>query len=390
MARRVRVALSGLGSVAQRGILPHLACADAQERIETVACCDVVPGRAEETARKFGWREAYQDFAELLRKADVEAVLLATPIPAHFPQTMAALAAGKDVYVQKAMTTTLAEADAVVEAAGRFRRTLVASPGQMLRPTFQYLQRLLRANAIGKLYWAFSDTSGGGHEHERFRTGDDVLSNVNPTWYYRAGGGPMYDMAVYPLHAITGILGPVKRVTAMSGIGLPHRQWKDERITVEMDDNTVLLLDFGDNVYATVGGHNSVSPPGMGFGRLWFSGSEGGIDSNGGTLDISCRSPLPAELLAGLEVIDDAPAGRPHRSGSIRGSVPGDMPHVSGEHLDIPERHVYADIMHLVDCIVEEREPIASGAHARHVVELIEKGYAAGKTGQAQELRTTF
>jgi predicted dehydrogenase len=288
------------------------------------------------------------------------------------------------------MTTTLAEADAVVEAADRFGRKLVASPGQMLRPTFQYLQRLLRSNAIGKLYWAFSDTSGGGHEYERFRTGDDVLSNVNPTWYYRPGGGPIYDMAVYPLHAITGILGPVKRVTGMSGIGLPYRQWKEERITVEMDDNTVLLLDFGDNVYATVGGHNSASPPGMGFGRLWFSGSEGGIDNMGGTLEISSRSPLAADLLAGLDLAGDTPGDRPRHSGSIRGSVPGELPHVSGEHLDIPERHVYADIMHLVDCIVEEREPIASGAHARHVVELIEKGYAAGKTGQVQELRTTF
>jgi len=63
---------------------------------------------------------------------------------------------------------------------------------------------------------------------------------------------------------------------------------------------------------------------------------------------------------------------------------------VSGAHLEIPERHVYADIMHLVDCIVENRDPVASGTHARHVVELIEKGYAASKTGQTQELRTTF
>jgi predicted dehydrogenase len=384
------VALSGLGSVSQRGILPHLACADAQERIETVACCDVVPGRAEATARKFGWREAYQDFDELLRKADVEAVLLATPIPAHFPQTMAALAAGKHVYVQKAMTTTLAEADAVVEAADRYGRKLVASPGQMLRPTYQYLQRLLRANVIGKLYWAFSDTSGGGHEHERFRTGDDVLSNVNPTWYYRPGGGPIYDMAVYPLHAITGILGPVKRVTGMSGIGLPYRQWKDERIKVEMDDNTVLLLDFGENVFAMLGGHNSVAPPGMGFGRLWFSGSDGGIDAGEGALEITSRSPLPADLLAGLTLLDDAAPGRTPRPGLIRGRVPGELPHVSGAHLEIPERHVYADIMHLVDCIVENRDPVASGTHARHVVELIEKGYAASKTGQTQELRTTF
>jgi predicted dehydrogenase len=386
----LKIAISGLGSVSQRGILPHLACDDAREHVETVACCDVVPGRAAETARKFGWREAYDDFGEMLRRADVEAVLLATPIPAHHGQTMAALAAGKHVYVQKAMTTSLAEADEVVEAADRHNLKLVASPGQMLRPTFQYVKRLLQADVIGKLYWAFSDTSGGGHEHERFRGGDDVLSNVNPTWYYRPGGGPVYDMAVYPLHAITGILGPVRRVTGMSGIGLPFRQWKDERITVEMDDNTVLLLDFGDSVYATIGGHNSVAPPGVGFGRLWFSGSEGGIETTEGGLAIASRSPLPADLRADLTVADEGPSGAASRSGAIHGRVAGDLPHVVGKHLEIPERHVYADIMHLVDCIREDREPVPSAAHARHVVELIEKGYAAGKTGRTQELRTTF
>ena len=59
---RVKAALAGLGSVSQRGILPQLACADAQERVDTIACVHPVPGRAEETARKFGWREAYTDY----------------------------------------------------------------------------------------------------------------------------------------------------------------------------------------------------------------------------------------------------------------------------------------------------------------------------------------
>ncbi|GAB4185439.1 MAG: hypothetical protein Fur005_47890 [Roseiflexaceae bacterium] len=45
----------------------------------------------------------------------------------------------------------------------------------------------------------------------------DVLSNVDPSWYFRKpGGGPLYDMTVYSLHGLTGVLGPAKRVTAMS------------------------------------------------------------------------------------------------------------------------------------------------------------------------------
>ena len=166
MARKVKVALAGLGSVSQRGILPHLAQDDAREKMELVACCDVVADRAKETARVFGWRESYGDYDEMLARADVEAVLIATPIPAHYEQTMKALNAGKHVYVQKTMTTTLAEANDVVDLAARKGLKLVASPGQMLRPLNQQIKRLLKEGVIGKVYWAFTTNAGGGHEFE--------------------------------------------------------------------------------------------------------------------------------------------------------------------------------------------------------------------------------
>src|SRR5438270_2777427 len=148
MPRKIKVALAGLGSVSQRGILPHLAQADAREKMELVACCDVVADRAKETARVFGWRESYDDYGEMLARADVEAVLIATPIPFHYDQTMKALRAGKHVYVQKTMTTTVAEATDVVELARKNGRKLVASPGQVLRPINQHVKRLIESNVI--------------------------------------------------------------------------------------------------------------------------------------------------------------------------------------------------------------------------------------------------
>jgi predicted dehydrogenase len=63
---------------------------------------------------------------------------------------------------------------------------------------------------------------------------------------------------------------------------------------------------------------------------------------------------------------------------------------VTPAHAVIPEPHVYSDIMHCVECIVEDRPPIASGEHAAHVVEIIEKGYIAARTGVTQTLESTF
>ena len=394
--RRVKVALVGLGSVSQRGILPHLACADAQARVETVACVDPVPGRAEETARRFGWREAYADYDEMLRRADVEAVLLATPIPLHAPQSQAALRAGKHVYVQKTMATTAADASAVVEEAERRGLRLVASPGQMLRPAMRLARDLVRAGVLGQPYWALSDASGGGHEGEAFRAGGDVLSDVNPAWYYAPGGGPMNDMAVYALHALTGVFGPARRVTGMSGIGVPVRHWKGQEIQVRMDDNTCLVVDFGDSVFAMVGGHNSSGPPSVGFARLMLSGSEGWIETaRDGAVEVGSRRPITPELAADLAAVLVGPDGEPLEPGAAargprRLRAQGGMPHVDGEHTRIQESHVYADIMHLVDCIVEDRAPEVTGAQACHVVEIIEKGYLAAATGAAQTLSTTF
>jgi predicted dehydrogenase len=66
------------------------------------------------------------------------------------------------------------------------------------------------------------------------------------------------------------------------------------------------------------------------------------------------------------------------------------MPFVFGPHLKLPERHVYSDIMHMVDCVLNNKEPAISAEHARHVIEIIELGYKAAVSGRTQELITTF
>jgi predicted dehydrogenase len=249
----------------------------------------------------------------------------------------------------------------------------------MLNRNTSRLRELIREGAIGKVYWAFSSNVGGGHEGEAFRSGDDVLSNVNPTWYYKKGGGPVYDMAVYNLHSLTGILGPVKRVSAMSGIGTPIRYFKGEAIDVEMDDNTVMLLDFGDNTFAVATGQNCAGAPTIGFGRMTFFGTQGTIDSGraiGGT-EVNAPKQLAGTL------------GFPGGMFKFNSDVP-DIPHVTGAHARIQEAHVYADIAHLAECIRENTEPVPTAEHARHVVEVIEAAYRAAETGQTQEIRSTL
>ena len=369
MAIPLKLGLAGCGSVSQRGLLPNLVQDDTGQWCELTAVMDPVPGRAEATADKFGAKLWFEDYDQLLA-SEIDAVVIASPIGVHYQQAMKAIAAGKHVHLNKTMTTTKAEADEVIAAAQQAGIKIVASPGNGHTPRIKRVKEILTSGEIGRVYWAETGTAGGGHEHEAFRSGDDVLSNVNPAWYYkRPGGGPMYDMAVYALHIITGILGPVKRVTGMSGIGLKERSFKDEQIPVDMDDNTHLVLDFGDNVYCLVYGSNSASSPARSFASSFISGSEGAI-----LLDHT-----------GLQVW-----GRQIPDGHRIENPPNDMPFVQGPHLELPERHVYSDIMHLVDCALYDKEPVVSAEHARHVIEIIELGYKAAETGQTQKLSTSF
>ena len=369
MSDVVRMGVVGAGSISVRGILPHLAQDDIQDRVRMTAVCDPVPGRAQAAAEKFGIPAAFENYEELLGSGDVDAVTLASPIGVHYEQGKLAVERGVHVHFNKTMTTTVDEADELIALAKQRGVKLVPSPGQMLRPLYQQIRRLVLDGALGTLTWAATGAAFGQyHEQESVRHGDDVLSNINPAWYFRRpGGGPLYDMTVYGLHTLTGILGPAKRVTAFSGVRIHQREFRGEMLPCDMDDNTLIILDFGDAFYAFVYGAAAGGLP-----NTWspvIFGTKGVINGdklNGQPIDYPGREMVEAE--GGLSV----------------------LPHVVGSHRSIGEAHVFEDIMQLVDWIREDKPTIVTAEHARHVIEIFDAAYRSARTGQAQELRTTF
>lgn len=359
MREPLGIGVVGAGAIGIRGALRHLSMPDVQDRVRLAAVCDPVPGRAEAAAVEYGVASSYERYEDLLADPAVEAVTLCSPIGLHFQQGMMAVAAGKHVHVNKTMTTTVDEADQLIARAREAGVCLVASPGMMLHPHNRRIRRRILEGALGRMVWAAAGAAiSDYHLKEEFRTGDGVLTNVDPSWYFRRpGGGPQYDVTVYSLHNLTGILGPARRVTALSGLVLPLREFRGAEIEADMDDSTLMLLDFGDAlfafVYGTVAG--SVS---RGF-QPNFYGTEGAIVG-------TCLGDEE------LKRTDDH------------------QPHVVGDHQGMPESHVFEDLMQLVDCARDGTEPVASPEHARHVIDIIESGYRAAETGRTQELRTTF
>ncbi len=359
MSSPIGMGVVGCGAIGMRGALSHLSQPDVQNRVRLAACCDPSPGRARAASEKFNVGAHYETFEELLADPHVDVVTLCTPIGMHFDQGMAALEAGKHVHFNKTMTTTVAEADQIIQKAAEKKLRVVASPGQMLHPHNRRIRKHILQGDLGTLVWAVAGVAiSDYHLKEEFRKGNDPLTNVDPSWYFRRpGGGPQYDVTVYALHALTGVLGPAKRITAMSGLVLPEREFQGRKIACDMDDSTVMLLDFGHAFFAFAYGTVAGSVT-RGFQPNIY-GSKGAIV---GTMFKDQE----------LKLADDH------------------QPHVTGPHVGLAESHVFEDLMQLVDWIRDGKPSIVSVEHARHVIDIIESGYRAAQTGCTQDLTTAF
>jgi len=373
----VRIGVVGVGALSLRGILPHLTQTDVRDRVQVQALCDPVQDRARASAALFGVQTVYASIEELLEDDAIDAVTLASPIGLHFEHCRLALEAGRHVHVNKTLCTTVAEADALIALANDKGLALVPSPGEILRPQLRRARELIDEGAIGQLSWAICGGSFGRYheDDEPERTGSPGGLTIDPSWYFRKpGGGPMYDITVYSLHQLTSVLGPARSVAALSGVLVPEREFQGRRIATDADDNTVLLLDFGGSRFAVVHG-TAAGGVSEQFGAAVYHGTGGTID---GVLRDGERFDYP-----GRAETDDAPVTDWEAQMRV-------LPHVTGPHREIPESHVFEDIMQLVGLVSDGTPTPVTPEHARHVIDIIESGYRAAETGETQVLETTF
>lgn len=158
----------------------------------------------------------------MLADPNVELVTLASPIGVHFEQGMKAIRAGKHVHFNKTMCLTAEEATEMIEEAEKYGVKLVSSPGQMTSPALRRMRKAILTGEIGIPSWTIGGSEGVLYWHcwQPNRDFGNGMEKIDPTWYFRLpAGGPIWDCTVYALHAMTGIYGPAKRVTAFPARG---------------------------------------------------------------------------------------------------------------------------------------------------------------------------
>ncbi len=124
--------------------------------------CDASEGLQEEFARRYPGARVTGDFDELLAADDVEAVVVATPVPTHYPLAKAALEAGKHVFVEKPPAMRGDEMEELVSLAEE--RGLVLMPGHLLlyHPAVQKLKDLVEDGELGDVLVVYGNRQNLG------------------------------------------------------------------------------------------------------------------------------------------------------------------------------------------------------------------------------------
>jgi predicted dehydrogenase len=158
---RINVGMIGVGGMGFAHLRDFVRQSDTDRDIQVVAVCDVYTKRKERAraAAKLQEKDAHHDYRDLLARSDIDAVLIATPDHWHARQAVDAIAAGKDVYVQKPMTYTIAEARAVADAARKHGRIVQVGSQGLSSPGTQKARELIAEGRIGEVLWAQATSS---------------------------------------------------------------------------------------------------------------------------------------------------------------------------------------------------------------------------------------
>jgi predicted dehydrogenase len=238
----MRVGIVGAGRISGQ----YSATLAGLPQLAVAAVADLDTDRAERLAGRHPGARAVT-LPELIAAADVDLVLNLTTPAQHADVALAALAAGKHVYGEKPLADTGAGGRAIVAAASDAGRRVACAPDTVLGTGVQTARTALDDGAIGTPHAATAFMTVPGHERW----------HPDPEFYYRAGGGPLFDMGPYYLTSLVHLLGPVRRVVGMSSRPRAERTIGDgpragATFAVEVDSHVTGILEHASGALTTM------------------------------------------------------------------------------------------------------------------------------------------
>lgn len=237
MSERVRVGIVGTGAISQ---VVHVPIFSEREDVELVAVADADKHKAEALSRRFKI-PLVLDADALIERSDLDAVVICTPNQLHEEMAIAALGAGKHVFVERPLAITSAGAARVVKAAEKSGTVLIAGMPHRFRPGVIALRDFIAGGELGEIYalrgsWMTRLMPGSRH-----------------TWRYdrAAGGGALVDLGVPALDLCMWLVG-YPRLKRVSCVTSPKSPAVEDAATLmaEAEGGLALSLEVSNRLYA--------------------------------------------------------------------------------------------------------------------------------------------
>jgi UDP-N-acetyl-2-amino-2-deoxyglucuronate dehydrogenase len=350
---KLKTAVIGCGKVA------HIHAEALREIPESdfVAVCGRDPAKAGAFAALYGLKP-YTSVAEMVG-AGVEAVVVATPHPAHASVTTAALRAGAHAIVEKPLASSLEDCDAMIGAARTGGKTLaMISQRRLYAPT----RRVRDAIDAGKLGRPILGTvTMLGWRDERYYRSDPWRGR----WDLE-GGGVLVNQAPHQVDLLQWFMGDVAELYgAWANLNHP---------TIEVEDTSIAVLRFRSGALGNVVVSNSQNP--ALFGKVWVHGANGatvGVQTDGGAM-----------FVAGMSSVAEPPVNDvwtiPGEEAMLARWQEEDAAFFRG--IDATKHYHRLQIRDFLRSILDGGEPLVSGEEGRKTVEIFTAIYRSQRDGR--------
>jgi predicted dehydrogenase len=256
-AKKTRYAVVGLGLISVQHFMP--AC-KRSSMAEVTGLVSGHPDKANRLAAEYnvpqGSIYTYENYDEMRNNPNIDAVYIGLPNGMHAEYTIRAAKAGKHVLCEKPMTTTVADAEAMIAACRKADRKLMIAYRCQLEATILKARELVRSGALGKIQGA---------------QGAFGFNSAPGVWRLNrklAGGGPLMDVGIYPLNTTRFLLGEEPTDIKANSSVIDH----DGRFN-EVEENLSWTMKFPSGVVASYNTTYGAQMPGF----LRIFGSKGTI-----------------------------------------------------------------------------------------------------------------
>ena len=362
MAKTYGVGIMGAGNISSA----YLRLAPLFKGIEVRGIADILPEAARKRAEEFKVPAMTPD--ELLKSSEIDVIVNLTIPSTHYQVSMDAISAGKHAYSEKPFVLTLEEGKSLKKAADERNLRVGSAPDTFLGGAHQQVRQLIDSGKLGRITSGTTHVMSRGMEHW----------HPNPDFFFQVGAGPVLDIGPYYVTDLIQLLGPVKRVTAFTGMARATREvtsegpFKGTVIRVGTPTTVHGILEFHSGAIVTIGASWDVYS--HGHHNIELYGTEGTVyvpDPNffGGEVVITDQSGVKTKVEPW-----DHPFGRNNQTGA-----------------DGSQRANYrtAGLADMIQSI-ETGRPARCGLEvALHAVDVMTSLLKAGESGQVVTLSTT-